>query len=102
MSRFLIALSITISSCLAFAETVYVPLGQQGGDKQAIARPELGLTKTQVEHQFGQPRDWREAVGEPPISSWIYDNFTVYFEYEYVIHSVLTHSPITHSGTANN
>jgi hypothetical protein len=28
------------------------------------------------------------SVGEPPISSWEYEPFVVYFEYDRVIHSV--------------
>jgi hypothetical protein len=87
-------LALILPSAATFAETVYVPIGQQGVNKELIEKPEQGMTKTQVEQRFGQPRDWRDAVGEPPISSWIYDEFTVYFEYEYVIHSVLKHQPI--------
>ena len=93
MRRILTSLFIVMASCAVYAETVYVPLGQQAAEKQSIPRPQLGMTKNQVEEQFGKPRDWRDAVGEPPISSWVYDGFTVYFEYEHVIHSVLTHTP---------
>jgi hypothetical protein len=28
-------------------------------------------------------------VGDPPISRWVYDHFTVYFEYDKVLHSVV-------------
>ena len=84
----------SITSNTVSAETVYVPIGQQASHMQEIERPEQGMTKVQVEEKFGQPRDWRRAVGDPPISSWIYNDFTVYFEYEHVIHSVLTHQPI--------
>ncbi len=72
-----------------YAESVYVPIGQQG-KQQHIERPKSGITKTQVKKQFGEPNGWRPAVGEPPISSWVYDGFTVYFEYDRVIHTVLT------------
>ena len=90
----LCGLTLAFSGTHTFAETVYVPIGQQGGDRRTIEKPEQGMTKTQVEQRFGQPRDWRDAVGQPPISSWVYDEFTVYFEYEHVIHSVLKHRPI--------
>jgi len=71
------------------AETIVVPIGQQGG-QQSTQRPSTGITKTQVKSQYGEPNGWRPAVGQPPISSWVYDGFTVYFEYERVIHTVLT------------
>lgn len=71
------------------ADTLAVPIGQQGSE-QNIQRPAKGITKSQVKNQFGEPNGWRPAVGEPPISSWVYNGFTVYFEYDRVIHSVLT------------
>jgi len=71
------------------AESVVVPIGQQGG-QQITERPKSGITKTQVKNKYGEPNGWRPAVGQPPISSWVYDGFTVYFEYDRVIHSVLT------------
>jgi len=71
------------------AESVVVPIGQQGS-QASIERPKTGITKTQVKSRYGEPNGWRPAVGQPPISSWVYDGFTVYFEYDRVIHSVLT------------
>lgn len=84
----------TSASFTAIADTVVIPIGQQGVENQSLERPRQGMTKNQVESKFGQPQDWRDAVGDPPISSWIYSNFTVYFEYNHVIHSVLTHTPV--------
>jgi len=31
----------------------------------------------------------KAAVGDPPISRWEYADFTVYFEYDRVVHAVL-------------
>ena len=97
MTRIIFSLLIGIASCVVsaktvYAETVYVPIGQQATEKQSLPRPQTGMTKTQVEQEFGQPQNRRGAVGDPPISSWTYTGFTVYFEYEHVIHSVLTHN----------
>ena len=55
---------------------------------EGIQRPERGLTKQQVESFFGSPLERVDAVGEPPISRWVYDDRTVYFEYNSVIHVV--------------
>ena len=43
----------------------------------------------EVKQRFGMPREMSSPVGDPPISRWIYDQYTVYFEYRCVIHSVL-------------
>jgi hypothetical protein len=42
----------------------------------------------EVESSYGQPEKKVAAIGNPPISRWIYRDFTVYFEDRYVIHSV--------------
>ncbi|HLS06194.1 MAG TPA: hypothetical protein VK036_07865 [Wenzhouxiangella sp.] len=51
--------------------------------------PRNGLSKQQVEQRYGQPNAKRNAVGDPPISRWEYDDFNVYFEHDLVIESVL-------------
>ena len=73
----------------ALAEQIIVPVGQQASDKQAMDRPANGTLKDQVEEKFGTPEVKNAAVGDPPISSWEYPDFVVYFEYERVLHSVL-------------
>ena len=50
--------------------------------------PLRGLNKQAVETRFGFPEAKKAAVGKPGISRWIYQEFTVYFENDYVIHSV--------------
>jgi hypothetical protein len=42
-----------------------------------------------VQNRFGEALEKSPAVGEPPISKWTYNNFTVYFESEFVIHAVV-------------
>lgn len=91
-SAFLFAtalLSVNINAETIYIPEHYVPIGQQAADKQAMNRPERGLTKNQVKKMFGAPEEQRQAVGQPPISSWKYDDFTVYFEGNTVLHSVL-------------
>lgn len=85
---------LLMTGSLANAEKIQVPLGQQGDATNTIERPSAGMTKTQVQKRFGEPTGFKDAVGEPPISSWSYNNFTVYFEYDRVIHSVLDHRAI--------
>jgi hypothetical protein len=56
-----------------------------------VTLPGRGMTKDQVEERFGSPPEKVGAVGEPPISRWVYSGFTVYFEYDHVIHAVNHH-----------
>ncbi len=51
--------------------------------------PGRGMTMKTVEEKFGAPQERHEAVGQPPISRWDYPTFSVFFEHEYVIHSVV-------------
>ena len=53
-----------------------------------VTLPGRGMTKDQVEERFGSPPEKVESVGEPPISRWVYSSFTVYFEYDHVVHAV--------------
>jgi len=57
-------------------------------DDVALKMPGRAWTKTKVEQVFGPPRNKRSPIGEPPITTWEYTGFNVYFEYNRVIHSV--------------
>jgi hypothetical protein len=50
--------------------------------------PARGMSMERVEARFGSPVNRMSAVGEPPITRWEYTDFTVYFEYKFVIHAV--------------
>ena len=54
----------------------------------SVAAPSRGLSMAQVESRFGEPSQRVGAVGDPPISRWVYPQFVVYFEGSYVIHAV--------------
>ncbi len=51
--------------------------------------PANGMTMSEVERRFGEPSERRAAVGNPPITRWIYAEYTVFFEHDLVIDSVL-------------
>lgn len=51
--------------------------------------PARGTTKEAVRSRLGEPEERVAPVGDPPISSWVYDEFTVYFEHDRVLHSVI-------------
>lgn len=54
-----------------------------------IDAPSRGMSMDQVANRYGQPLEKLGPVGDPPITRWVYADYTVYFEYKYVIHSVL-------------
>lgn len=51
--------------------------------------PARGTSMKGVRERLGDPREVRNAVGDPPITRWVYDEFTVFFEGERVLHSVM-------------
>jgi len=71
------------------ADTLEVSVSKQAPELQNISRPHNGMDKADVERVFGSPFAMSGPVGEPTISSWSYDKFTVYFEGNTVLHSVL-------------
>jgi hypothetical protein len=83
----LLAFAIVFASSISLAEQIRVPVGEQN-DAISTQKPTRGLSANQVESQFGAPVSRHGPVGEPPILFWEYDQFTVYFEGDYVIHAV--------------
>lgn len=75
-----------IFTALALAATVYWPATTLAASDQDV--PGRGMSKTEVRAQFGEPRQTRAAVGNPPITRWDYDGFSVYFENDTTLHSV--------------
>lgn len=72
------------------AETLTIPLGQQAVDQQQRL-PQRGISTGQVQRQYGEPATRHAAVGQPPITRWDYPGFSVYFEYDHVVHAVRHH-----------
>ena len=50
--------------------------------------PKAGRTKADVLKLLGEPEQRVGEVGDPPISSWRYGTFQVYFEHNLVLHTV--------------
>jgi hypothetical protein len=58
------------------------------GASSASDMPARGLRMSKVRDYFGEPRAVLPAVGRPPITRWLYNKYTVYFEGQTVIESV--------------
>ena len=50
--------------------------------------PRRGMTTDKVQNELGKPGEIIPAIGQPPISRWVYDDRIVYFEFSSVIHVV--------------
>jgi hypothetical protein len=57
----------------------------------AVNVPRNGITMAQVRQQYGNPVTEHPAVGEPPITRWDYEGYSVFFEQDLVLHSVIHH-----------
>ena len=57
----------------------------------AVNVPRNGITMAQVRQQYGNPVTEHPAVGEPPITRWDYAGYSVFFEHDLVLHSVVHH-----------
>jgi hypothetical protein len=78
----------------AAAETIVVN-DQVQVRQSSIECPKRGVTMGEVEKQFGAPVTRHPAVGgasphRPPITRWDYNGFSVFFERDRVIDSVVT------------
>jgi hypothetical protein len=87
----------------ASAETILV--GEQLTVRDSnVQHPAPGITMKEVEAQFGTPQQRHPSVGEPPITRWDYAGFSVFFEHDRVIHTVVAPAeapPTTTTTTAS-
>lgn len=51
--------------------------------------PTNGLTMSEVEAAYGTPSNKQAAIGDPPITRWVYDRWSVFFEYDRVLYTAL-------------
>jgi len=89
LQHFLVTLCLValITPASSLAEST-----KQGNQQQQTSNigsmPTRGMSMDEVKQHFGQPEKRFAPVGNPPISRWEYDGLMVYFEDQYVIHSV--------------
>ncbi|MFT3905722.1 MAG: hypothetical protein QM718_05410 [Steroidobacteraceae bacterium] len=81
------SMGLGLGSAVARAETIVVN-DQVTVRPSSVATPTRGITMASVEKKFGAPAEKHAAVGKPPITRWDYPTFSVFFEYERVIHAV--------------
>lgn len=74
---------------LAHAELV-VDDGKVAVLPASTPQPARGALMKTVEKEFGAPTQKHPTVGKPPITRWDYANFSVFFEGDRVIDTVVT------------
>ena len=86
MTRFVLAFMLTLTFQAVNADVLLIEEVRQAGRMEL---PKNGQKKATVEAKFGTPLEKQPAVGDPPISNWKYDTYSVYFEHDLVLFTVL-------------
>jgi len=86
MTRIVLAFMLALAFQVVSADVLLIEEVRQSGRMQL---PTNGQSKADVEAKFGAPLNKQAAVGDPPISNWKYDTYSVYFEYDLVLFAVL-------------
>jgi len=89
MTMFVALLCGCAASGAAMAETLVVN-DQLTVPASAVQTPRRGSTMTDVEKHFGAPVEKHASVGQPPITRWDYNGFSVFFEHDRIIHAMAT------------
>jgi hypothetical protein len=55
---------------------------------KTVDTPRRGASMDKVKKLLGEPLSISGAVGDPPITTWVYADRIIYFEYSSVIHVV--------------
>jgi hypothetical protein len=84
-SLILVLILLTFPGVLPGDVLLIEQVRQAGG----MAVPQNGQSKAEVEAAFGAPQARTDPVGDPPITSWTYQRWTVYFEFDHVLFTVL-------------
>ncbi len=88
-------ISLALAGGSLSADTLLVDAVNQAPPNQpdGLLRPTRGMSMARVEQQFGAPNDKSAPVGaggvHPPITRWDYPAFSVYFERQHVLTSVV-------------
>jgi len=86
MTRTVLTLILLLMVPVAQADVLLIEEVRQA---ENMAVPVNGQTMAEVEAQFGTPSLKNNPVGDPPITQWVYDRWSVYFEYDRVLFTVL-------------
>jgi len=91
MTRMILALVLLVFAGIAqpvtlSADVLLIEEVRQAGRMDV---PTNGMTTADVRARFGEPVSTHSPIGDPPITRWEYDRWSVYFEYDIVLFTVL-------------
>jgi len=96
-------LTLVLLSSIAFwasTASADVLLIEEVRQADNMAVPANGLSMAEVEAQFGSPGSKQGPVGDPPITQWVYDRWSVYFEFDKVLFTVLHKGEVINTAPA--
>lgn len=101
MTRMVLTLMLLLIT--GFAQTgvllADVLLIEEVRQSERMEVPTNGMTMDDVRARFGEPKEKLAAVGDPPITQWVYDGWSVYFEYRVVLFTVLHRGAVIDKNT---
>lgn len=80
----------TEGDVLIIEEDVNPGTSERAPRRSDVRVPTRGMDKENVRNIFGEPNREHAPVGDPPITRWDYADYSVFFEYDKVLHSVIT------------
>lgn len=91
MTRIVLTLMLACMACLASIGQLSadVLLIEEVRQAERMTLPTNGMSMAEVRARFGEPTTQENPVGEPPITRWDYQKWSVYFEYKLVLFTVL-------------
>ena len=99
----MVVLTLVLGTMAFFAPAtvVYadVLLIEEVRQAESMQLPANGMNKEDVRAKFGSPADTHAPVGDPPITRWDYEHWSVYFEYDLVLFTVLKKGQVIETKT---
>ncbi len=91
MTRSVLALMLFVLMCFAqpLAVLADVLLIEEVRQAEQMDLPTNGMATADVRARFGDPVTVHKTVGDPPITRWEYARWSVYFEYDLTLFTVL-------------
>lgn len=87
-TRLLIGLLPLLAVAATPAESLDMPAPEGAAEQKSLDLPAKGMSMKEVRRRYGAAQEVRPPVGEPPITRWVYEGYTVYFEHRHAIHAV--------------
>ena len=90
MTRMVCAMMMAFAALAPLGSaTADVLLIEEVRQAERMELPENGTSQSEVRARFGEPEQVHATVGDPPITRWDYDRWSVYFEHDLVLFTVL-------------